>query len=72
MPRADGTPRYEWAPGGRHLTGRVDGPWTCDCHDYGLSPKPNRIGECQTCYRPVYDVLTGERVTGDHISVRPT
>lgn len=29
--------------------------WVCDCPDYGLTPAPNHIGECQVCYRPVYD-----------------
>lgn len=33
----------------------VDGPWICDCPNYGLEPQPNRIGECRTCRRPVYD-----------------
>lgn len=57
--------RYEWGPSGKRLTGIVHGPWVCDCHDYGLKPRPNGIGECQTCYRPVYGI-DGERVVGEH------
>lgn len=61
--------RHEWKHGMQAVPGLVtDGPWICDCHDYGLQPKPNVNGECQTCYRSVYDVLTGERVTGDHVT----
>lgn len=29
--------------------------WVCDCLTLGLTPAPNHIGECQVCYRPVYD-----------------
>lgn len=56
------TPRGEWSLGGHHLTGIAAGPWVCDCVDYGLAPQPNGMGECQTCYRPVYDD-DGKRVT---------
>ena len=55
MPDHRNRPRYEWAHGGGVDLRKVDGPWVCDCLDYGLEPKPNGIGECATCRRPVYD-----------------
>lgn len=58
MPRGS---RHEWAMGNR-LSKVIDGPWTCDCVDYGLKPRPNSIGECATCRRPVYDE-NGKRIT---------
>lgn len=62
--------RHEWQNGIRkgHVT---DGPWTCDCPDYGLDPQPGWLGECQTCRRPIYGP-DGTRITRSHTTTVPT